>query len=266
MQFQLSPKYNLADVIISIIKTVAIVSISAVVTILAAKMVGGASLSVNQVSTQKQSTFDVTGESEITAIPDEATIEMGINVTKPTVAQAQDEINKIINAVTQSTKNLGIKEEDIKTTNYNIYPNYDYQSETREITGYMANTTIKVLVRDFEQLNRVIDAGTNAGANSVSGANFQLSKEKEAEVKKQAREEAINEAKENAKELAKLAGMSLGKIVNVYEQPNYYQPTPMMERALLSSDAGLGGGSEPTQVNPGSTTYSYSVTLSYETL
>lgn len=266
MKFQLTPKHNLLDIIISILKAVTIVSLSAVVTIVTAKMVGGASLSVNQVSTQKMSTFDARGESELTAIPDEATIEMGINVTKQTVAQAQDEINQVIKAVTDSTKNLGIKEEDIKTTNYNIYPNYDYRSETRDITGYNASTTIKVLVRDFDQLNKIIDAGTNAGANSVSGVTFQLSAEKEAEIKKQAREEAINEAKDNAKELSKLAGMNLGKIVNVYEQPNYYQPVPMMERAMLSSDAGLGGGIEQTDINPGSTTYSYSVTLSYETL
>lgn len=265
MRLQLTPKYNLADIIISVIKTVTIVSISAVVTIVAAKMVGGASLSVNQVSTQKMSTFDVTGESEITAIPDEATVQMGVQVNKATVSQAQDEINQIINNVTKSVKDLGVKEQDIKTTDYNIYPDYDYSAENRRIIGYNASTNIKVTIKDFEKLNQVIDAGTLAGANNVSGINFQLSEDKQAEIKKQAREEAINEAKENAKEISKLAGMQLGKIVNIYEQPNYYQPMPMMERAAMSSDQGLGGG-EPTNIQPGSTNYSYSVTVSYETL
>lgn len=265
MQFQLSPKYHLMDVLISIAKAVTIVSVSAVVTILAAKMVGGASLSVNQVSTQKQTTFDVTGQSEITAIPDEASIQMGVTVSRPTVAQAQNEINQIINQITQDVKSLGIDKEDIKTSNYNIYPNYNYESANRNITSYTATTNINVKIKNFETLNQVIDAGTAAGANQVSGVSFNLSQEKEEQIKKQAREEAINEAKENAKELSRLAGMKLGKIVNIYETPEYNQPYPMMERAMLSSDAGLGGGA-PTEIQPGSTSYNYSVTLSFETL
>lgn len=265
MQFQLSPQNHLADVLVTIIKSVAIVSLSAVVTIVAAKMVGGASLSVNQVSTQKMSTFDVTGESEIVAIPDEATIQMGINVNKATVAQAQDEINKTINAVTKAVKDLGVSSDDIKTTNYSIYPNYDYQSSVQKITGYSASTNIVVKIKDFEKLNNVIDAGTASGANSISGVSFQLSETKEAELKKQARQEAINKAKDNAQELSKLAGMQLGKIINIYEQPNYYTPRPTFEKAMLSSDMAM-GGAEPTNIEPGSTTYSYSVTLSFETL
>jgi len=258
-----SPQHQPLDILISIVKTAAAVALAAILTVYSTKMIGGLSLAVNQVSTQKQTTFDVTGESKITQIPDEAMIQVGINVNEGTVAQAQTKINQTINNITTAIKNINIEDKDIKTTDYSIYPNYDYQSG-RSITGYTANTNLNITVRDFEKLNQVIDLATANGANSVSGVSFKLSEKKEAEVKKQAREEAINKAKENAEELAKLAGMKLGKIVNVFEQPNYYQPVPMMERSMMAVD-GKGGGA-PTEIQPGSNTYTYSVTLSYETL
>jgi len=259
----LSPQNRPLDILISILKTAVIISVAAILTVYATKLVGGLSLSVNQVSTQKQTTFDITGESNITQIPDEAMVQVGINVNEGTVAQAQTKINQTINNITAAIKKIDIEDKDIKTADYSIYPNYDYQSG-RSITGYTASTNLNITVRDFEKLNQVIDLATANGANSVSGVSFKLSEKKEAEAKKQAREEAINKAKENAEELAKLAGMKLGKIVNVYEQPNYYPPTPYMERAVMAVD-GKGGGA-PTEVQPGSTTYSYSVTISYETL
>ncbi len=264
MQLQLTPKYNLADIVISVIKTVTIVSISAVVTIVAAKMVGGASLSVNQVSTQKSSTFDVNGESEISVIPDEATVNLGIQVNERTVAQAQNKINQTINSISASLKDLGIEKDDIKTRDYNIYPNYDYSRGAQSINGYNASTTLVVKVTDFEKLNQAIDTATSLGANTVSGISFGLSDEKTKEVEKQAREEAIEDAKDKAKELAKLSGMKLGKIVNVYESNVSNYPVYAYDRAEIMMD-GKGGGA-PTNVEPGSTSYSFSVTLSYETL
>lgn len=231
-------------------------------TTLLAKYIGPLPFSVTQTITQKQSTFDVSGESKITTIPDKATVSMGITVNEPTVKQAQDKANTIINSVNTELGKLGIEKKDIKTDNYNLYPNYDYR-EGQKITGYNVNANLTVSLTDFSKLNQAIDAATRVGANQVGGISFILSDEKKKEVENDARKEAIDNAKFKAESLSKLAGMHLGKIVNISEQPNYNygrMATPMMEKAAV----GMGGGA-PTQVEPGSTSFNYSVTISYET-
>ncbi len=246
--------------------TTAITAIVSVVAVIAtAKLAGPLPISVSQTVAEKQSTFNVTGESEMTTVPDQAEITMGIEVRKPNVATAQNEANTTINSITKELTNLGIKKENIKTQNYNIRPEHDWESPNNRITGYVVSANLRVKIEDFEKMNQAIDIATAQGANQVGGINFTLSNEKEEELKKDARKQAIEDAKENAKELANLAGVKLGKVVNVIEHTNNVQPPyPMMARAEMAD--GMGGGGEPTSIEPGSQTYTYTVTLSYETL
>lgn len=227
------------------------------------RFIGPIPFSIMQTTTAKQSTFDVTGESKITTIPDKAVVSLGITVNESTVKQAQDKANTIINNINAELGKLDIDKKDIKTDNYSLYPNYDYQQGQR-ITGYSINANLSVNLTDFSTLNQAIDAATGAGANQVGGIMFTLSDEKKKDVENDARKQAIENAKEKAQSLSSLAGMRLGKIVNVSESPNF-QPRPY---ALMNATQDSMGGKTgvPTNVEPGSTTFNYSVTLSYETL
>ena len=60
------------------------------------KLIGPVELRVNQTSTQKAATFDVTGEGSATVIPDQAEVTLGITTTAPTVATAQQQTNQIL--------------------------------------------------------------------------------------------------------------------------------------------------------------------------
>jgi uncharacterized protein YggE len=233
--------------------------------ILSAKLLGPLPISVNQTTTQKQSTFDVSGESEVSVIPDEATVSMGIEVNRPRVVDAQNEVNKVMLDVVGQLKGLGIDDNDITTTQYTVYPEYDYTSSTRRTTGYRVSSTVRVKIRDFAKVNEVIDSATAQGVTNVNGVTFNLSEEKEEETKKAAREEAIEEARKNAQELSDLAGMRLGKIVNIYEIPQYDNPPVAYD--MVRNEAAMGGGPDTkTEIQPGSSSYTYSVTISYETL
>lgn len=227
---------------------------------------GGIKFSVSEISTQKQGTFDVSGEAKITTIPDQAEIRLGFTTTQNTVQAAQDEANQVINRINEQLSQLGIEKKDIRTEQYSLYPNHDFQTGSQRITGYSVNATLLITMRDFEKLNQAIDAATSVGANQVGGITFSLSDDKRAEVEREARKEAIDNAKDKAHELASLAGMRLGSIVNVYESPMMQPPMPF-ERALMREDAAIGmAAGAPTNVEPGSTSFTYTVTLSYETL
>lgn len=240
--------------------TVAFAILAAVGT---SKVVGPLPLSISQVTTNKMSSFDVSGESELITVPDQAEVSVGISTRESTVAVAQDRANTVINAISQAVRQLGVEDDDIKTLDYSIYPEYDYESPTRAILGYSVNTTLRIKVKDLQQINQVIDTATANGANQVNGVQFSLSEEKENELTSQARAEAIADAHANAEELADLADMKLGKVINLYEQPPFdYQPPMYAMGANMARDA----VAESTAIEPGSTTFTYRVTLSYETL
>lgn len=232
------------------------------------RILGPLPVSISQTTTNKMSTFDVSGEGQITTTPDRAEINGGVQISENTVAAAQDKGNQIITKITQDLVGLGISKDDIQTINYSLYPNYDFRSGSQRITGYSLNVTLKITVKDFKNINSVIDTMTADGANQVGGVSFTLSEEKRLDVENQAREIAIKRAKDKANSLARIAGIRLGKIVNVTESSNQ-SPIPMLARDValkMSPEAGGEASVAPTDVSPGSSTFSMGVTLSYETL
>jgi uncharacterized protein YggE len=228
------------------------------------RVIGPIPFSISQTTTMKQTTFDVTGQSELNVVPDEAQVSVGIENTASSVASAQQKVNATINDITDALKDLGVDKKDIRTQNYNVNPSYDYSSSASKITGYRVDTNLRVTIHDFEKVNDVIDKATSLGANQVNGIQFTMSKEKEKEVTKQAREEAIKDARNKANELAGMAGLRLGRVLNVYESPTY-QPMPYYMADRMNAQVAK-SSVESTQIQPGSQEFNFSVTLSYETL
>lgn len=224
------------------------------------KFIGPIPVSLTSTVTTKTDIFTATGEGKAVATPDIARVTLGITVNRSTVKSAQDEANRIINKIQEDLKKLGISEKDIKTTRYDLNPNYDWSGGKQRITGYQITINLEVKVRDFDKINQVIDTATAEGANLVGGLEFLLDEPKQKEVQTKAREEAIKEAKEKAQSLAKAAGIKLGKILNVQENVvSPWEPRPFM--ALEKP----GVGETPTQIVPGEQEIRISVTLTYET-
>lgn len=221
------------------------------------KAFGPIPFSVNSVVTQKAITFNVTGEGKVTAKPDSASIMAGIQAQASTVKSAQDQINAVINKVSQDLKQSGVNAEDIQTTNYNINPNYDYTGGSQKANGFSASTTLSIKVKDISRINDVIDEATANGANQISGISFEVSDK--AKLENEARQMAVNQAKQKAADAAKIAGFKLGRIVN-YSEGNPGLPRPIMMQALAAKSS----GSPSTEVQPGSTDVTINVTLSYE--
>lgn len=226
------------------------------------RFIGSIPFSVTQTTTEKKTTFDVEGQGKVTAIPNTAEINLGIQVNKPTVEAAQKEANQKINKITDELKKLGIEEKYIKTINYSVYPEYDYRVG-QKIVGYNVNITLQCRVKDFEKINKVVDTATSLGANQIGGLSFTIDDEKLEELKAEARKQAIEKAKKKAKEIASAAGIKIGRLLNVSENLSSYPPTPLTAREM-----GIGGAPEEkqTQIQPGESEITISVILSYETL
>lgn len=221
------------------------------------KLVGPIPFQVNSVNTTKSTTFDVTGEGKASIRPDSANISAGVSASGTSVKEVQDQVNSIISKVSASIKALGIDAKDIQTSNYNVNPTYDYTSGNQKITGYSANTSLTIKVRNVADAGKVIDAATANGATNVTNLGFDSSDKSGAE--NEARKLAVADAKKKAENAAQIAGFRLGNLVN-YNEGFSGQPRPVMMKA---TGGGVGGAPETT-LEPGSNEVTVSVTLSYE--
>lgn len=165
-------------------------------------------------------------------------------------------MNASINKISAAIKALGIDPKDIQTANYNVSPTYDYTKSNQAITGYTADTNLTITVTKIDLANQVLDTAVANGATQAGGVNFDVTDGSAAED--QARQMALADAKTKAAKIAKMAGFSLGKIVNYTESPNG-QPGPIAYAA-----ASLDSKSAPTELQPGSNEVIINVTISYE--
>jgi len=205
----------------------------------------------------RSSELSVVGEGKIEAIPDTATITVGITATNiATVAEAQARINEINNKIIASMKEINVPKADIKTSNYSIYPSYSNDSQPK-IAGYSGNVSVTIKTTQTEKVSDIVTRATASGANEVHGIDFSI--DNPDKLREQAREEAIKNAKEQAQKLAKQLGIKLGKITNIIEA-DQGGIIPYYQKSIASE--GLGGGGP--QVEPGSQTITSTVTLFFE--
>ncbi len=212
------------------------------------------------VRTSPRSTeLSVVGEGKVEAVPDTATVTVGITATNvATVADAQARIDEVNNKIIATMKEIGIPKADIKTSNYSIYPSYSSDPQPK-ISGYSGNVSVTIKTKQIDKISDVVARATTAGANEVHGVNFSIDNPNS--LREQAREEAIKNAKEQANKLANQLGIKLGKVTNIIEADQgsiipYYQKTVAM-------DSAMGGGAGP-EIEPGSQTISTMVTLFFE--
>lgn len=245
--------------IVSIYGTILLLTVLALWFINALNIAYPLSISTKNVSGE----LAVVGEGQVEIVPNLATTDLGITVTNAkTVTEAQNQINEVNNKIVASVTSIGVKKEDIKTSNYSIAPNYDYQKNPAgTIVGYNGNVTVTVKVRDTAKLPQVLEAATKAGANQIINTSYSV--EKPEVYREQAREKAIQNAREQAEKLATSLGIRLGKIVNIVETTN--TPGPIMPYAAKAQELSMnaGGGIAP-DLQSGTQTISSTVTLYFE--
>lgn len=212
-------------------------------------------------NTSRSTELSVVGEGKVEVVPDTAKVTVGISILNAaTVEAAQSEMDETNNAIIEAMKGLGIDAKSIQTSNYSIYPAYDYSSGTEVPDGYSGNVSVTIETSNTQQVSQVIEAATAAGANQVQGTTFQV--KDPAKYREQARNMAIENAKEQAQQLANSLGIKLGKVVNIVEySPSTGGPVPMYDMAV--SQRALGGGGGPS-IEAGSQEITSVVTLYFE--
>lgn len=208
-------------------------------------------------SSSMVNTISVSGTGEVTGTPDTLQVDLGVSVLRDTVDKATGDAAKLAQAIIDALKSKGVEDRDIRTSNYSIFPEYDYRGETQTLRGYRVNNTVSAKIRNIDKAGEAIDAATAAGGNDtvVNGISFDL--EADSALIKAAREAAWKDAADKAQQLASLAGLSLGKAVSITESSSSAPPPIMYERAAGGADVAS------TPIQPGQSTVSVTVSVEF---
>ncbi len=238
-----------------------------VLTLLAIFLMAETKQVINTAATTNTVSF--AGEGKVVAKPDIAVVDFSITTNATTSKDAQNQNSSKSQKVTDFLKNQSITDKDVKTSGYNIYPQYSSPrpcsinsaypctESPSQITSYQVIQSFEVKVRNLDKISAILDGLVSAGANQVNNLGLQI--DNPDALKSQARQLAIDAAKKKASELESQVGISLGKIVNFSENTGGY-PVPMMYEAK-----GMGGGtSSGPSVPVGENEITVDVTITYQ--
>lgn len=165
----------------------------------------------------------VTGKGRVTAVPDKATVILGVVTEGSELKTIQQENAARMSEVLNTLKRMGIGEKDIGTQTYDISMIYDYVDNKRVFKGYRVTNTIKVNLKDIQKAGEVIDAAVSSGANLVENIDFTLSDQSIYYHK--ALNLAARDAALNAKALESTLGIVVDEVpVSITEEANSYVP------------------------------------------
>lgn len=207
-------------------------------------------------------TISVTGEGKITIKPDIAVVSLSVVTQGPTVKQVTTDGNTRMTKVIDSIKALGVDAKDIRSSQYNLYANSTWDpKQAPTINGYTLTQEVTIKVRKLDNVENILQAGINSGANQVGQLQFQLDNPEMARA--EARDLAFEQAKQKARDMAASAGVNLGRVVTFSESDGYTPPMyPMANfaRGEVAMDAAVPAPS----IQPGSQDTMMNVTVTYE--
>jgi uncharacterized protein YggE len=207
----------------------------------------------------------VSAEGRSARTPDLALFSAGVTSQGKTAGAAMTANAAAMTKVVAELKKAGIADKDIQTSSINLNPLYgqpviDPQGnmvQEPRIIGYQAMNMLSVKQRDLKGFGKVLDALVAAGANQISGPNFQMDKPELA--LDEARTNAMKAARARADLYARAAGLRVVRILTISEGGGYQPPMPVMY-----AKAEMAGDAASTPISAGQVEAQISVAVQFE--
>ena len=177
----------------------------------------------------------VTGEGSVSAVPDMATITLGVSHRDPSAKAAMDRTSDRVEAILDRLAGLGVEARDIQTTDLSLNPVWAQTSASGEpqVDGFEASNRVTVRLRDIASVGEVLESVLEDGANRLDGLNFGLQDQRP--LLDEARRRAVADAMAKAELYAEAAGVPLGPVRSLTESGGMGPRTDMMFAARAES-------------------------------
>jgi uncharacterized protein YggE len=197
----------------------------------------------------------VSGEGKVSAIPDIATLNLGITAQAASVAEAQSQAAEAMNRVMTALADNGVAKKDIQTQYFSIdqVTRWDDEKQQEIVVGYRVTNMVTAKIREIGKAGTIIDAVATAGGDLTRVNGITFSVDDPSAYYKDAREKAMADAGAKAEQLAELSGVKLGKPTYISEGTIYPVSPPVYREA-----AGA-----PTPISPGELELTLSIQVVY---
>lgn len=169
----------------------------------------------------------VHGLGRVTVKPNEAMMQLGVISRDESATRAQ-QINaensiKLITALTQ----FGIKNEEIKTVTYTVFPHYKVVDHEQVLDGFEVTHIFEITVKDIQNVGAIYDLAFQSGANTARNLLFQVTNP--TKYYHEALIKAVKDSVYKAQLIANTLGTAIYPVpVMVIEQE---KPLPLYSRA-----------------------------------
>jgi uncharacterized protein len=201
--------------------------------------------------------IQVSGNGEVQAAPDLATLEIAIETHAATADQAAGLNGALAEKVRDAlTSKLGDKGR-MWTGSYSLSPEYSEPHEGKPtVTGYTAENSITVQTAELGLIGPLIDVAIGAGANRISSLSYSLRENSKA--RSEAIAKAARDAQMQASALADALGVKLGPLIKASTEYEA-RPIPITRFAV----AGAMAANVQTPIAAGQVTVPATVSLTY---
>ena len=201
-------------------------------------------------------TLTVTGSAAVSLVADYAQVSVGVATRAATVEEASAQNAVAIRSVIAALTEAGIPEEDIATSSYSVYAEYDYQTGEAVLAGYNVSNQLTVIIRTMDSIGATLDRATAAGANSIHSVQFCSTQS--AAAQDEAMTHAVQDALRKGQLLADAAGLNLGGILSITENSGTHYVVTTTFKAEAARDA------VSNVILPDELSVSASVTVTFE--
>jgi uncharacterized protein YggE len=206
-------------------------------------------------------TIGVSGQGEVRAEPDRATVTLGVESRKPKLEDARAAVAKTVDAVLKLTRDLKIDPKQVRSTRINVQPEYNWGANNpneRTLIGYYVARQVEVELHDLEKLGQLLEKSTDLGVNQMGDPRLDSSRRQD--LTREALAKAVADARQNAEVIAKAAGAKLGNARTINANTEFSQaPVPMVRAMAMEAKA---AGGAPYQ--SGEMTFNATVNVQYD--
>lgn len=192
-----------------------------------------------------KNTITVIGKAKVTSAPDEAVLTLSVENEEADPGAALDTNSTNTQKVIDRLKTEGVEDSAIETANVNVYPiqTYDPKTGKETITGYRAQNTVTVTLKDALKVGKVLAAAVESGATNISGPEWRLSEDSAAVT--EALKKAVADARAKAEAVAGAQGVKLGDVVMMNEGGVEVPVVPVYSSVTDSAATAGGKVAEP---------------------
>ena len=187
-----------------------------------------------------------TGEGIVKTAADRAWVSIAAESRARSPRDAQRANADAMTAVLGRLKGAGVPADAIRTSGYDLQPEFDFANGKQTLRDYVARNSLEVRADDIAKVGEILDVAVGSGATSVTGVRFDLKDRITAE--REALKRAVADARARAEAAASGAGVSIERVLRIEEQRGIVQePRPM----IMKREAAMVADAAQTPITPG---------------